>query len=198
MKEILKDIAEIKSGHPFRGAIKEFRNGNGYVIQTRDQTADGQIEWMQLVKTEVLGRKEPEWLQAGEIIFAARGHRNLASVIKRNDVECLKLPVVCSPHYFQLRINQSAEIMPEFLTWQLNQVTAQRYFQQSAEGSAQVSIRRTVLENTPIVVPTMQKQHMIIALNDQANKEKQIYQRLIALRQTELNAIAKQTLKNTQ
>ena len=198
MKKALSEIAEIKSGHPFRGSIKELPEGNGYVIQTRDQNAEGNIEWTQLIKTEISGRKEPDWLKTGDIIFAARGYRNFASAIKDNNLDCLRLPVVCSPHYFHLRINSGVEVMPEFLAWQLNQAMAQRYFQQSAEGSAQVSIRRTVLEKTSIVVPPLQKQHMIIALNEQANKEKQAYQRLIELRQLELDTIAKQILKNTQ
>lgn len=194
MKTELMQIAEIRAGHPFRGAIKESTNGNGYVIQIRDQSEDGQIVWEQLITAEVTGRKEPEWLMPEDIIFSARGVKNVASVIHSSELNKLDCPVVCAPHYFQIRVNNEIEILPEFLAWQLNQSVAQRYFQQSAEGSAQVSIRRSVLEQTPIILPSLEKQEKLIKLAESAKREKQIYQKLIELRMVELNEISKQIL----
>lgn len=192
--KILELVAEIRAGHPFRGAIEESRQGNGYVIQVRDQDEDGQVVWKSLVKAEVAGRKEPEWLSPGDIIFAARGIRNLATAITENELESLEYPVVCSPHYFQIRIKQEVELLPEFFAWQLNQSIAQRYFQQSAEGSAQVSIRRAVLEQTPITIPCIEVQQRVLKLSQQAAREEKIYQQLIELRRQEMSAIAKQIL----
>lgn len=188
MKLKLQDIAEIRAGHPFRGSIKESEEGNGYVIQVRDQDEQGLIQWDSLVKAEVTGRKEPEWLQKGDIIFAARGGRNLAS-----HIENLDKPTVCSPHFFQLRIN-SDKVLPEFLAWQINQSLVQRYLLQSAEGSAQVSIKRAVLEQTPISIPSLEKQRVLMKLVKCAEQEKQAYQRLIELRHIELDSIATQML----
>lgn len=188
MKLQLQDIAEIRAGHPFRGSIKESEEGNGYVIQVRDQDEKGAILWNNLVKTEVTGRKEPEWLQQGDIIFAARGGRNLATCISKIDE-----PTVCSPHFFQLRVN-SEKVLPEFLAWQLNQTLVQRYFLQSAEGSVQVSIKRSVLDQTPISIPSLEKQKVLLKLVRKAEQEKQAYQRLIELRHKELDSIATQML----
>lgn len=190
----LKEIAEIRSGHPFRGSIEKSLDGNGYVIQTRDQTQDGQINWSKLEPALVAGRKEPEWLQAGDLIFAARGIRNLASLITANDLNKLALPVICSPHYFQIRLNTKIALLPEFLTWQLNQQVAQRYFQQFAEGSIQVSIRRSLLEQVPITIVPLETQQKIVELNRKAHKEAEIYQALIELRRMEMQAIANHIL----
>jgi restriction endonuclease S subunit len=190
----LKEIAEVRSGHSFRGSIKETLDGNGFVIQTRDQSADGRIDWSNLIHTDVAGRKEPEWLQAGDVIFAARGIRNLASWISENDLSGLALPVICSPHYFQIRLDSATALLPEFLAWQLNQSVAQRYFQQSAEGTMQVSIRRSVLEETPITIPPIEIQRKVVALSQRAHREEQIYQELIELRQMEMQAIANHVL----
>lgn len=190
----LEEIATIRAGHPFRGAIQEADNGNGYVIQTRDLVDDGQIAWEKLVQTDVSGRKEPEWLKAGDVIFAARGIKNLASAISEEMLGQLHLPAVCSPHYFQIRIEPTAAMLPEFLAWQLNQLPAQRYFQQSAEGSMQVSIRRTVLEQTPITIPPLDTQRRVLAFRQGATREEQIYQQLIELRRAEMQAIANQVL----
>lgn len=188
VKTILKDVADIRAGHPFRGAIKESAHGNGYVIQMRDQNADGQIDWGTLVLTDVMGRNEPDWLVENDIVFSARGARNLASVMPD-----ISMYVVCSPHYFQIRVN-SVELLPEFLGWQLNQAEAQRYFQQSAEGSAQVSIRRNILEQTPITVPPLDTQYLMMKVVKNEQRQKQIYQELTQLRQMEMQAIASQIL----
>ena len=190
----LKEIAVVRSGHSFRGSIEEALNGNGYVIQTRDQSADGQISWSKLVRADVAGRKEPEWLQEGDVIFAARGIRNLASWVSEGDLNALGLPAICSPHYFQIRLDSTEKLLPEFLAWQLNQSVAQRYFQQSAEGTMQVSIRRSLLEETSITIPPLETQRKVVALSQRAHREEQIYQELIQLRRMEMQAIANQVL----
>ncbi len=192
MQITLEQIAVIRAGHPFRGAINESLEGNGYVIQTRDQNDEGDINWEQLVLADVAGRKEPEWLKPNDIVFAARGARNLASVVPDT-----KKSIVCSPHYFQIRVTDSTLIQPEFLAWQLNQSVAQRYFLQSAEGTAQVSIRRSVLDNTPIIIPPLATQQRMVKMAQHAKQEKQIYQRLIELRHLELDAIGQQILKES-
>ncbi|MCH4296128.1 restriction endonuclease subunit S [Shewanella sp. 3B26] len=192
--QILENVAEIRAGHPFRGAIHASKKGNGYVIQIRDQDEEGKITWGGLTRAEVSGRNEPEWLSAGDIVFAARGLRNLATEIPAAKLERLEYPVVCSPHYFQIRINEGTPLLPEFLAWQLNQAFAQKYFQQSAVGSAQVSIRRTVLAQTPITLPEIETQQRVVHLSKMAAREEKIYQQLIELRRLEMSAIAKQIL----
>jgi hypothetical protein len=194
MKVILKDVADVRAGHPFRGAIKESLDGNGYVIQIRDQAEDGLIDWNSLVITDVTGRKEPEWLMPNDVIFSARGLKHVASVIHSDELLNKPLRVVSAPHYFQMRIRDEQHILPEFLAWQLNQVVAQRYFQQSAEGSAQVSIRRTVLENTPITVPSVMQQQHVVSFAACAHREKIIYEKLIELRRLEMEEISNQVL----
>jgi len=179
----LKEIAVVRSGHSFRGSIEEALNGNGYVIQTRDQSADGKISWSKLVRAQAVG-----------VIFAARGIRNLASWVSEGDLSVLELPVICSPHYFQIRLNSTITLLPEFLAWQLNQSVAQRHFQQSAEGTMQVSIRRSVLEETPITIPPLETQRKVVSLSQRAHREEQIYQELIQLRRMEMQAIANQVL----
>lgn len=190
MEVTLDQIAEIRTGHPFRGSIKEVSSGNGYVIQTRDQDSDGLVAWDSLVCTEVSGRKEPDWLRDGNVIFSARGSRNLASVIT-NVVK----PTVCSPHFFVMEVLDSNQVLSSFLAWQLNQPTLQKYFHQCAEGSVQVSIRKTELEKAPLTIPPLEQQRLVMRLAERALREKQIHQRLIELRQQEIEAVARELLK---
>lgn len=187
----LDQLAKVRAGHSFRGAVTPAEDGNGFVIQPRDQSADGSINWPNLVKTEIGGRKEPEWLKEGDIIILARGASNVASLIQG-----VNQPVVCSPYFYVIEVVDKDVILPSFLAWQLNQAEAQRYFQASGEGSAQLSIRRAILDKTPIAVPPLSKQKQIMHLVQCAEREKQSYQRLMELRQQQINAVAKGLLTN--
>ncbi|MCX2793851.1 Type I restriction modification DNA specificity domain-containing protein [Microbulbifer thermotolerans] len=164
--------------------------GNGYVIQLRDVDGDAQINWQTLVCADVSGRKQPDWLKKGNIIFSARGSRNFASLVPDTD-----LPVVCSPHFFIIDLKGREDVLPEFLAWQLNQAPLQKYFQQAAEGSVHVSIRKAVLGQAPIAIPPIDKQKIIVELADRVLKEKKALEKLIELRRLEVDAIAKNILK---
>jgi len=189
MIRILSNIAEIKAGHPFRGKIPEDKDGDAYAIQIRDINEDGDIAWNNLVRTTITGHKVPDWLIKGDVIFAARGQRNIAGCIGE-----IRQPTVCAPYYFLIKVNSESEVSPEFLAWQLNQQPAQRYFLKSAEGSLQMSIRRTVLESLRLSIPCMQEQLAIIALNKKVKKEKQVYNALIENRNKQMQYIARELL----
>lgn len=187
--KMLKDIATVKAGHSFRGAINEDLSGNGYVIQVRNQRECGEIAWDELVRAQIPGLKEPEWLREGDIIFSARGPRNIATAIKNVD-----RPTVCSPHFFVISLSQP-HALPEFIAWQLNHKNAQNYLRRAAEGSAQVSIRRTVLESVSIALPPLKKQKQIMQFVAAAKEEQQLLNQLIENRERQLVAIANDILK---
>ena len=189
VKVLLKEIANIKAGHPFRGAIKEDSEGNGFVIQVKNINEDSQIDWDNLVKTQIAGRKKPDWLNKGDIIFISRGSRITASSIEFP----LKL-AVCSQHFFIINVT-SEQVDPEFLAWQLNQSVAQNYLRKSAEGTSQVSIRRPILEETPLTFPDLKTQKKVIAVVKCALKEKQVHLKLIENRKRQLAAITQNLLK---
>jgi len=191
MSYILSDIATVKGGHPFRGKIEEDKEGNANAVQLKDINEFEGIEWSQLVCTSLSGRKSPDWLAEGDVLFAARGLKNIAVCVDQAEK-----PTVCGPHFFLIQIKLTANILPEFLAWQLNQVLAQKYFSQSAEGSAQLSIRRAVVENTPITIPSLSKQETIVAFNKAAQKEKKMLLELIDNRSNQMQGIAQRTLLN--
>jgi restriction endonuclease S subunit len=193
MKIKLSDIATVKAGHAFRGKIPEKSSGNGYVIQQRDINENGIINWTGLVRTEVTGRREPDWLEPGDIIFSSRGVRNIATCIDE-----IEMPVVCGPYYFLIHINSGVidDVLPAFIAWQLNQKKAQRTFGKSLEGSIQVSIRKSVLENIELDIPDLNKQHAIAELDYLTKKEQSILEALITNRKQQMRGIAADFLDN--
>ena len=194
MKEFqLRDIADIRLGHPFRGSIPIIEEGNTNVVQVRDINYFDEININNLVKTELKGRKSPDWLFPKDILFVCRGARHFATIVK--DVP---ENTVCSPHFFLIRLRDYSadKTLPEFISWQLNQKLTQRYFVASAEGSNQISVRKQELEQTPIVLPPIESQRCIVNIHNTAIKEKKLHLQLIENRQQQLEVIAKKILLN--
>lgn len=194
MKTILNNISDIYFGHPFRGSIEQHEDGDAYVVQVRDINIDGDIASDEFIKTTITGRKKPEWLTDGDILFVSKGARHFATL-----VEALPVNTVASQSFFLIRIKPNYEhlITPGFLCWQLNQIPAQSYFQASAEGSLHVSIRRQVLEEAHVVLPPIERQNEIVKLHRTIINEKQVLLKLLNNRQLQMNSIAMQELSFT-
>lgn len=145
------------------------------------------INWAGCVETEPQGRRD-DWLQVGDILVAARGSHNYAILVDADLQEQNQL-AIAAPHFFVVR-TQADTILPAFLTWLLNQTACQRYFEQNAEGSVTKSIRRSVLEFTPIVIPPLVKQQSVVELAHAIRKEQRILHALIQNHEKLLGAIA--------
>lgn len=184
MIEFLEHVVDVQSGHPFRGSVPDVLDGNGYALQMRDLNPEGSVTWENLVRTSVEGRREPDWLVPGDVVFVARGQRNYAVCLSE-----VPLPTVCSQYFFLLRCKTPA-LSPEFLAWQINSAPCQRYLAKNAEGTDQLGIRRPVLESLQIAVPELETQHRIVALHQHALAERKVLENLIRNREQQLEALA--------
>lgn len=185
----LSEVVDFRQGYPFRGGIPDENNGSVRVVQLKNVTQGNLKFWDSLLRTEIKSSKEPYWLRDNDVVFAARGTSNVAAV-------AIGVPpsTVCSPHLYVFRVKAGIKMLPEFLAWQLNQQPAQKYLAQVAEGTHQLSIRRTELEQLQIRIPSIAQQRSIIELDRVANAERQTLQALIENRKAELSAIAEMLL----
>ena len=120
--------------------------------------------------------------------MAARGSHNYAISIGQALTTSGK-QAVAAPHFFVVRLMKK-DILPEFMVWLLNQIPAQRYFEQNAEGTLTKSIRRSVLEQAPIVVPPLARQRAIIAMANTLREEQQLIKQLVNNGERMMNSIA--------
>ncbi len=185
----LTKATDISSGYPFRGKIREKIGSGIRVIQMKDVSSENTILWERLLETELAGTKKPDWIAQGDILFAARGSRNYA-VLANTEGGAKQGNIVSAPHFYRLRVTTNV-LLPEFLVWQLNGKPMQTYFSRSAEGSVTKSVRRSILENAEINVPTLENQQEILRLHSILQKEKAIYTELISNAEKLMNAIAK-------
>lgn len=181
-------IAAISAGYPFRGKVDELPAGEVAVIQMRNADPVNGIDWPNLSRVALPRVSAKAFLAEGDVILSTRGGRNIAYCIDGRQGQS-----VCSPHFFVIRTKRRA-ILPEFLSWQLNQKPAQDHFAAGATGSYILNLKREVVEQLPIVVPPLAEQHRIVEFDKAAKAERALYNRLIENRMVEMTAIAKQLL----
>ena len=158
--QILKQIASIELGFQLRSQVIQSPESKELLIQMKDVSKTNGVNWKTCVPTRLPGKKMPQWLCDGDVIVVARGFNFFAAHIQ--DIP-QGFQAVAAPAFFVLsKIN--AQILPEYLTWWLNQVPTQRYFEKSAEGAISKSLKRNALENTPVIIPPLEQQKHIVSL----------------------------------
>ncbi len=182
----LKDIATILPGYPFRGSIKESDSGT-FVVQSFNINKSGYVLTKNLKKTELTGRRVPDFLKQGDLILTSKGTSFISSIVK-----VLPSNTVCSPFFFTIRIRDeyTGSVIPNFIHWQLNQCKAQHYFNTYSEGSHQKSIRREVLEQCSISLISLSEQRKFVALVEGAKNEQRLYQQLTENRNKQIQIVA--------
>ena len=181
----LLEITNITPGYPFRGAIPEKAGSCIRVVQLKDISRSGYIDWESSIEADLETKKEPDWLKPGDILFSARGNRNFATIITK---ECPS-SALAAPYFYVIK-NKSNKVLPSFIAWQLNQSPCQKYFQKESEGTLIKSIRKSVLENIPIKIPALEKQKHIIKIVETVEREKQICEQLIQNGEVLMSSIA--------
>lgn len=181
----LGEVAAIRSGHPFRGPVEVVEGGSVSVVQMKDLHADSLIDWSATVRTELMGRKEPDWLKQGDLLFVSRGNRYHAVHVDQSPHRA-----VCGAHLFHLTVREPALVLPAFLAWQIGQQPVQRQLLQAASGSNQLSVAKTSLEALEITVPPMRTQRLLVGMAEAALREKVVLTALIRNREQELDALA--------
>ncbi|MBV1881268.1 MAG: restriction endonuclease subunit S [Pseudomonadales bacterium] len=181
----LSDFSEISAGYPFRGKIKEIPRSGNHVVQMKDCGATTGIDWESVMETEITGKRKPDWLRPGDILFASRGSQNYSVLV---DTNANTLKAIAAPHFFVIRCN-TEQLLPSFLTWQLNQQPAQAYLKKEAGGSSTKTIRKDSLGNTPIVIPDLKTQNQIVRVYDTIKQERQLLNQLIHNGETLMKAI---------
>ena len=158
--QILKQITSIELGFQLRSQVIQSPESKVLLIQMKDVSKTNGVNWKTCVPTRLPGKKMPQWLCDGDVIVVARGFNFFAAHIQ--DIP-QGFQAVAAPAFFVLsKIN--AQILPEYLTWWLNQVPTQRYFEKSAEGAISKSLKRNALENTPVIIPPLEQQKHIVSL----------------------------------
>lgn len=189
MKVHLKDLAEIQSGYPFRGAVVAGPPQSGVaVIQMRDLGEDLVPDLRKVVWNATISAKPIHLLKVGDVLFRGRGNAPAGYCLR-------ELPALCIAAAPLLRLRlRSNVLLPEFLAWYVRQKSAQVFFEGNAQGSATRMVGIDVLENLPIPIVPLEKQQKIVALVELLERERQLRQRLGELKSIYVNKLINQWL----
>lgn len=134
---------------------------------------------------------EKHILQSGDVLFAAKGNKNFATVYHESQGKA-----VASTSFFVIKITNPI-ILPEYLAWFLNHPNTMALLKSKAIGSSIPSISKKVLEHVELYVPTFEKQKLIIEISRKRNQEIQLKQRIQLLRDSLIDQQILNTIKLT-
>ncbi|UZE17305.1 restriction endonuclease subunit S [Pseudomonas sp. B21-054] len=183
----LSELAIIRSGYTFRGALEHDPSGNVRVLQIKDLRQNAAIEPDALIAVTWDTRTAPPLLQPGDITVIARGDTNKAALYTD------KQPVVATSQFFIVTAKRS-ELLPEYLCWLINLPQSQRSLERS--GSAIQAISKSSLMNMQIPLPSPATQQKLIALQALWDEEDQLIACLRTNREQMLQGIYQNLIRN--
>jgi restriction endonuclease S subunit len=188
MQKRLSEIATISTGQTFRSRVENDKDGAVWVVQMKDlntsyTSIDGQPH---LVTEDSVSTKQ--LLNKGDILFLAKGNHNKALVYHSDH------PAVAVSLFFVIRI-ESSEVLPDYLAWYINSQQGQNYLLSTRSGSIINSVKKSVMEQMEIEIPSLEKQQLIAQLYRLSCREKDLMQQLIEQKETLINSSLLDALK---
>ncbi|NRR90920.1 restriction endonuclease subunit S [Winogradskyella undariae] len=167
----------LSSGYSFRGKIKNTHNGGVRVIQLKDFEENYTYigDDCYLVDSDMI--KSKYYLESGDILFTGKGTNNFALVFKEID----HIPTIASSALFVIKVDDGIA-NPDFIAWYINQSKVQNYFKTNEAGTYNTSINKTTLEETPIVLPSLEVQSKIAKIANLHNEEFALSNKIIELK----------------
>jgi len=149
-------------------------------LQAKHFDEDGYLKYTLNPDLKVTPSNEKHLLQAGDILFAAKGNKNFAALYEIHNQPC-----IASTSFFVIRLANST-ILPEYLVLFLNHPETQKILKAQAIGTSMASISKSVLESLEIILPDLQTQNAILQISNLRKREKGLKQRMESLREQQI------------
>ena len=180
----LSDIAEVRPGYLTRKPVKPRPDGTHFLLQIRDFNQDrSAIDPAALIHFTPDSPSSVQPLQAGEVVFLARGAKNFASAPSE-----LPVPTLAASYFFIIR--PSSQILPGYLAWYLNQPSTLRALSRVATSGAHMPVvRRTDIENVEVLTPPLAVQRSILEIDNLMREEQSLLHELARKRNELLSTV---------
>src|SRR3989338_5208260 len=183
----LRSIASINSGIYSRTISK----GEVYYIQARDFGDNRQLANNLAPSLSYTENLEKHFLSDGDILIVAKGASFLSAVFDGS-----YSPAVASTVFLVIRINNNEQIDPNYISWNLNQISTQNYLLSISRGTSIPSINKKMLMELDIPVPSIEKQKLIIELAELQRKDKFLKRKIEELKEIQTNQIITNAINN--
>ena len=177
MKVRIKDITHIQTG------LFAKPSGIGDLVYLQSKHFDEYGHLYAVLHPDLVaeGISEKHLLKDGDVLFAAKGTKNFATVFENHNE-----PSVASTSFFVIRTTDN-KLLPQYLAWVLNSQPIQTLLKGQAIGTSIPSISKQVLENLEITVPSIETQQTILQITRLRTKEKTLKQQIEVLRDKMIN-----------
>jgi restriction endonuclease S subunit len=167
MQSKLQDISEIRAGYSFRGGIESVPDGTYSVVQIKDLGEDVFFVTKDFVRTNLTDVNSNHLLRPSDVLFAARSVHKQAVIVDE-----VAPNTIFGSQFFACEPQQGID--PTYLAWYMNQVPAQRYFEENAAGSNVRIVTKEALGRLPVVVPPLARQKKIADVYRLSRRERQL------------------------
>lgn len=175
---LLKYLANLYTGFTIRESLDHLDYGDIKTVQIRDLPKNSQvIDTNNLTSIEWRYDSKPQYLEHNSIVLVARGEPS--AYIFKGDVSH---KVVVSNPFIVINLNTD-DLLPEFVVWYINHFKkAKEHFAINARGNALPITTIATVKELPIIIPPIGDQKIILAMQETADKEVQLFSHLIKLR----------------
>ena len=154
MQTRLADVADVRTGYPFRGKVMNDPDGSLAVVQMKDISDIGHLdagESLQIREEPAHGR---HLLLQGDVLLQSRGARFPAGIVDTpiHGIAALGLHV----------LRPGDRLLPAYLAWVMNHPATREALRGIARGSYIPFLSKGDLAQLQIPVPSIRIQHQII------------------------------------
>jgi hypothetical protein len=170
MKTRLADIAEVRTGFPFRQAVESVPNGALAVVQMKniDESAGLNLEACVLIEDDPK-RYVQHLLKVGDVLLQSKGSKFPAAVLDKavHGIAALGLMII-----------RPRTVTPEYLQWVLNQPRTRGALRAVARGTYVPFLSRVDVEELQVPLPAIETQHRIVEIDRLRRHEQRLVTRL--------------------
>jgi hypothetical protein len=172
----LRELAQIRTGYPFRGGVERVREGGCLLVQAGN--IDGEAGDMTGTPTRITAPANfrEHVLHYGDVLMIARGPRNDAATFTWSGVEA-----VAASHIIILR-TEGRIAFPDYLTWFLNLPRTQAKIRAMRSESSVPFVAVEALRRLRVLVPSMELQNKISGVQKLSTKEQRLMEEIRARR----------------
>lgn len=155
----IADLVTAFTGHTLRGRMENDPDGDCAIIQAKDLTTSGSVQFRSSPYKIALTEMPPaQLLKKGDILVLSKGTNNKALLYDA------QFPHAAATSAFTVLRITTTQVKPAFLAWYINSPQAQEYFGSQRAGTTTLNLSKKAIEDLPVPVPPLLKQELMIKL----------------------------------
>ena len=176
MNTLLKYIANVQTGIYAQTIL----SGSVVYMQSKHFDENGTLLDSLIPDLPLNTQTEKHLLNEGDVLFAAKGTKNFATKHESTNGKC-----VASSTFLVLRLKKDFRnrILPDYLVWYMNHPKTQEWIKAKARGSSIPSISKVDLMELEITLPPLEKQKVIVKIDNLQKTEQNIVKKIQLLKE---------------